>query len=100
MFSKIRKPETVTLRHYNVIFKDAEGNEHTYSSMAYIDTDEISCSALEFFLVGVEFIQDDAGVLYPLSNIIWIKQDLDDIIKAIKIDNQIWYQRKHIKIAD
>ena len=87
---------TTTLRHYNVIFKDAEGNEHTYSNMAYVDIDEITCSALEFFLVGVQFIQDNAGVLYPLSNIIWIKQELDDIIKAVKINDQVWYRGNDI----
>lgn len=75
------KKESVTLKHYKLVFKTIDNQTHEYNYICYVDENCISCSALEYYLIGQDFLQDDKGNMYPIQNIISIEFQLDDILE-------------------
>lgn len=105
---KTEEIETVTLRHYKLVFKTIDGEIHEFNKISHIDESVITCSALDYYLSNEKFLKDDAGVHYPIQNIISIKFELDNVIENVEkivFDNSfglclIWYQKENIKIVE
>ena len=94
------KPILTTLTHYKIHFKTIDGEEHTYSYMASCNERIISCSALEYYLIGKEMLKDDDKVMYPMTNIVSIRAEKDEeIFDVVEInDLKVWYQSDEIEI--
>lgn len=108
MISLFKKgpPKTITLRHYIIYFKTVDGELHTFTKLAYCDESSINCSALEMYLIGKERLEDDTGAYYPMSNVVKVYAELDDVIEnVIAIEKsdcfywpETWYKRKDIEV--
>lgn len=98
-FKKIKneKSEIAILKHFKVIFETIDNKTHEYNGCDYIDEDAIDCDFLSHYLSEVgNFLEDDQGVKYPISNIIFIKAKHNDTIyrtKRTTADGDcIWYK--------
>lgn len=103
---EVKKIETVTLKHYKMVFKTIDEEVHEFNKINPINESVITCSALEYYLNGEKFLKDDAGVHYPIQNVISIKFELDRVIenveKVVLSDSLglclVWYPKDSIKI--
>lgn len=102
---EIKKPVTTTLYHYDLEFKTVDGEKHKFTNMCYGDPSTLVHKDLvRYYLIGADYLEDDEGTKYPMSNIISITP-----IETGKIDNvkvkggdwsYTWYQKKDIKIYE
>lgn len=101
-YKSVKEPKTVTLEHYSLEFKTADGEIHQYTKMPYGNPDAVLCSLVDYYILQKgEFghIQDDDGVKYLLKSIIWIKNTKDDVVHNVieqwesrSLDfKRIWY---------
>ena len=77
----------VTAIHYTVSFTTIDNEKHKYSYFSHINPDSITCSIPEYLMLFIKkngYIKDDAGIMYPLQNIISIEWTMDSTIKAIE----------------
>lgn len=103
---EVKKIETVTLKHYKMVFKTIDEEVHEFNKINPINESVITCSALEYYLNGEKFLKDDTGVHYPIQNVISIKFELDRVIenveKVVLSDSLglclVWYPKDLIKI--
>lgn len=103
-----KKVETTTLKHYKLVFKTIDGETHEFNRISHIDESAITCSALDYYLSNEKFLKDDAGVHYPIQNIISIQFELDNVIenaRKIVFENAfgiclVWYSKENIEIIE
>lgn len=85
------------------MFITLDGKEHEFNRLNYIDTNAISCSVGEYYLIGERFLQDDEGSIYPIENIQKIRFDLENIIEDVIEKYQdggfryVWYSKDMIE---
>ena len=103
-FRKKEKPtETTILKHYKVVFETVDNKTHEYNNCNYIDENTISCDFLSYYLSEVgNYLEDDKGVKYPISNIIFIKAKHNDTVNKVKKKTTVdgdytWYKIKDIE---
>lgn len=77
----------ITAIHYTVFFTTIDNKKHKYSCFSYVNPNSITCSIPDYLMIFVKnkgYIEDDAGIMYPLQNIISIKWTMDSTIKVIE----------------
>lgn len=77
----------ITAIHYTVSFTTIDNEKHKYSHLSYVNPNSITCSIPEYLMLFIKkdgYIKDDAGIMYPLQNIISIEWTKDSEINAIE----------------
>ena len=77
----------ITVIHYTVFFTTVDNEKHKYSHFSYVNPNSITCSIPEYLMIFIKkdgYIEDDAGAMYPLQNIISIKWTMDSTINVIE----------------
>lgn len=105
---KALAPETTTLTNFSIEFTTIDGVVHKYDNVALCDESTLKCSGLEYYLYNKEFLKDNDGIMYPMKNIISIKQVINRYIphvKKIYIDKSVlfhrtWYQPEEVEIIE
>lgn len=100
------KPELITLRKFNLLFKVIGDEEwHIFTGMAYIDISRVDWLVSEKFLKDEGFIYDSKNkCLYPITSVRFIKQELAEVIENVVPkkyymgNNWVWYDKDDIEI--
>lgn len=105
---KALTPETTTLTDFSIEFTTIDGAVHRYDNIALCDEESIKSSGLEYYLCGKDFLKDNDGIMYPMENIVSIKQIINRYIphvKKIYVDKSVlfyrtWYQPEEVEIDE
>lgn len=105
---KALTPETTTLTDFSIEFTTIDGVVHKYDNVALCDESPLKCSGLEYYLCNEDFLRDNDGVMYPMKNIIAIKQIVNRYIPHVKkkaYDKGLafyrtWYQPEEVEIIE
>ena len=107
---ELKKPPLTTLYHYDIEFKTVDRETHRFSKLCPGDPLELRNEDIfeTYLTFNNDFLKDDNGVKYPMTNIISIKPILTDtiynVIKVIKYHYlgetfyKAWYQPDEIEI--
>lgn len=99
LFAKIKEMNTIrgTIYHYTAHFTTIDGKTHSYNKFRYGAPKQISCTVPEYIMFGVKsdgYLKDNDGVMYPLSNVVSISWECDDIIENVALrEYQIFYDK-------
>lgn len=102
---EMTRPVTTTLYHYNLEFKTVDGKNHIFTRMCYGDPSTlVHEDLLRYYLISCEYLEDDEGIKYPITNIISITPIKTDTIYNVKVKyvcsdfEKTWYQDNEIEI--
>ena len=83
MFRKVKKRK-VTVQKFNPFFVTTDGKIHKGVDSNWYIADRINCTVPQFIMIDIKsdgYIEDEYGVMYPLTNVVSIKWELlDEII--------------------
>lgn len=94
----MKKSKLIKVTRYNVLFKTADGKEHIDSSYNYVNTNLLKDNILHsILLLGQNFMIDDDGIFYPMSNVLEIKTvEVETKYVIARRGYSIWYGKEDI----
>lgn len=78
---KVFKKNMVTLQKFKPVFTTVDGNTHTGFEYNYGIVERLLCSVPEYMMIDIKsdgYLEDNCGVMYPLTNIVSIDWQLVD----------------------
>ena len=80
MFRKVEKRK-VTVQKFKPFFVTTDGRIHEGVHSNWYIADRINCTVPQFIMIDIKsdgYIEDEYGVMYPLTNVVSIKWELLD----------------------